>query len=204
MNRCLVSAWLIVLSIGIIALFWRMDLIYSLPTPVPQHYQAVNLGERIDLPASFQISAKRSPDNKKPLFLHFFNPDCPCSKFNMAYFQSLVKTYDKQVDFAIVALTNKTYNEKDIQDRFGLKLPVLFDSAIAAACGVYSTPQAAIFSPDQQLYYRGNYNRARYCTDKKSNYAEIALNGILTNERNIMFSPMALKAYGCTLPNCTK
>jgi hypothetical protein len=179
-------------------LFWHSEWKYNLPTPVPVDYKAVPPGRFITINASLQ------PSNGKPVFLHFFNPDCPCSRFNIKHFKSLVKQYGSQVNFAIVAMTPKGYTAKDIQDRFDVRIPVVFDSSVAVACGVYSTPQAALIGTDHRLYYRGNYNRSRYCTDGRSNYAQMALDSLLSHKHPPVFDRLAITAYGCQLPNCTR
>jgi hypothetical protein len=201
-NR-LVSAWLILLSIAIAAIFWRYEWKYSLPTPVPANYHEVSRGTQIQLPASARVL--RTP-GAKPLFLHFFNPDCPCSRFNMPQFKALVEKYSDKVDFAIVIMSPTSFTAAEIQNKFKLDhpLPVLRDSAVAAACGVYSTPQAVLIDAHGQLYFRGNYNRSRYCTDERTGFAKQALDGLLQNNYFLTFSPQALKAYGCQLPECTR
>jgi len=138
--------------------------------------------------------------------LHFFNPDCPCSRFNMPHFATLVKRYAARVNFAIVVMTPKNYTAEQIREKFGLpsSIPVLTDSALAVSCGVYSTPQAVIIDTAQKLFYRGNYNRSRYCSSDKSSYAKMALDGLLHHDLTQNFSPLALKAYGCQLPTCTR
>jgi len=196
MRKGIVIICLTLLSAGIVALFWHDEWKYSLPTPIPKNYRTVSPGEEIAL--SFKTSGE------KPLFLHFFNPDCPCSRFNISHFKSLVRQYDQQVNFAIVVMSNKEYTVKEIQDKFEVTAPILFDTAIASSCGVYSTPQAVIIDVHHKLFYRGNYNRSRYCTDKKSEYAKMALDSLLDDRQTIVFDPYAFKAYGCQLPNCTK
>ena len=198
MRKCIVVAWLLLLSGGIGLLFWHNEWIYSLPTPVPAHYQAIRAGTPVTIGASFKAAAD------KPLFLHFFNPDCPCSRFNIQHFKSLVKQYGHQASFVIVPVTKENYTAQDIQSRFGLDIPVVFDTTIAAACGVYSTPQAVILDERRCLFYRGNYNRSRYCTDKHTNYAQAALDSLLDHKLHPVFDPFALKAYGCRLPTCTQ
>jgi hypothetical protein len=184
---------------GIGILFWYTEWKYSLPTPVPEKYNAVKPMEHIDLGYRF-IPAKQGP-----VFLHFFNPDCPCSRFNIPHFISLVSEFKDKVNFAVVVLTNdKSYTVEKVQQKFGLTVPVLFDSSLAASCGVYSTPQAVLLDANSSLYYRGNYNRSRYCTDEKSNYAALALDSLLANKRQPIFNRYALTAYGCTLPKCSK
>ena len=104
----------------------------------------------------------------------------------------------------MVLTTNKKYTAKGIQEKFDLTIPVLFDTSIATLCGVYSTPQAVLINQDKTLYYRGNYNKSRYCTDKKSNYAQMAIDSLLGQKQNPIFNQNALIAYGCTLPLCKK
>jgi hypothetical protein len=197
MRKGAVIALLSFLFFAIAALFWHNEWVYSLPTPVPRDYKTVEKGNRIAMPV---IHA----NNTLPVFLHFFNPDCPCSRFNMPHFRSLVKQYSNQVNFAIVVMSDEGYTEEDIQERFRLRIPVLFDTTLADRCGVYSTPQAVILTENRELFYRGNYNKSRYCTDKKSNYAQIALDSLLANHRDPRFNHFALQAYGCELPACTK
>jgi len=198
-KKIFIAVWLLIIGSGIAYAFWHQEWKYSLPTPVPSNYHVINSGT--------PVSIKNIPGlehSSKPLFLHFFNPNCPCSRFNITQFKSLVKEYGSKIDFAVIALTNKQYTEKDIQQKFDLAIPVVFDSSYAAACGVYSTPQAAIINTDKRLYYRGNYNKSRYCTDKKTNYAEIAIDALLAELGQPRLDPEATVSYGCTLPTCTK
>lgn len=188
---------LLIIASGIAAIFWKSEWRYSLPTPVPSNYQAVYTGQRINTHLSIQQKGK-------PLFLHFFNPDCPCSKFNMPHFRSLANEFGKDINFAVVIMSNKNYSPDDIKSKYDLSIPVLMDTSLATKCGVYSTPQAVLIDEQSDLYYRGNYNKNRYCTDKKSNYAQQAIESLLRKDRTAVFNAFALKAYGCSLPQCTQ
>jgi peroxiredoxin len=190
----------LLLSFGCIcALFWYSEWRYSLPTPIPAQYQAVNTKEHINISAAFNYPAG------KPVFIHFFNPDCPCSRFNMPHFKSLAATYGDKINFAVVVMTtDNDYTEADIQKKYSITVPILFDTSLARTCGVYSTPQAVLLNTDQTLYYRGNYNKSRYCTDKKSNYAQKAIDSLLASKEEPAFNQFALTAYGCSLPTCKK
>src|SRR5436853_7935212 len=137
MKKWLLISWLILISYGISYLFWHNEWKYNLPTPVPKNYHTVNTGTFINLQGIAYFN-----NDPKPVFLHFFNPDCPCSRFNINYFKSLVKQYGNEINFAVVVLNkDSSYTVQEIQQRFGLNIPVLFNGTIAAACGVYSTPQ---------------------------------------------------------------
>ena len=72
------------------AIFWYNELVYHLPTPVPANYKAINTGTFV------KVNVALANNGSKPLFLHFFNPACPCSRFNMANFKSMVKQYNNR------------------------------------------------------------------------------------------------------------
>jgi len=197
-KKTLTIAWLLVVFGGMASIFWYTDWKYSLPTPVPSQYRPVTTGSYVDLAAKLPMAGN------KPVFLHFFNPDCPCSRFNVPYFKALVKKYGGKISFGIVVMNNREYSAKEIQNKFGLDVPISFDSSLAAACGVYSTPQAVLLDGNHRLYYRGNYNKSRYCTDARSNYAQMAIDSLFGSVQRPAFAAYALRAYGCQLPACTK
>jgi len=196
-RKLFISLWLIALLCGISYLFWKVDWRYSLPTPVPIDYNLISAGDMVTLPQNGPTI------NSKPVFLHFFNPECPCSRFNMPHFKSLTRKYGEQIDFAVVVMSPSD-DEKKIRDDFDIEVPVYFDKDVADACGVYSTPQAVLINNDGQLFYRGNYNKSRYCTKKEYNYAQMAIDSLLSNSSNLITDKSALTSYGCELPNCTK
>jgi hypothetical protein len=196
-QKAITIAWLLVIFTSMAYIFWYTDWKYSLPTPVPKQYHPIGIGTYVDL------GGKLSVPGDKPVLLHFFNPDCPCSRFNIPYFKSLVRKYRNKISFGIVVLNNNDYTALQIQNKFDVDVPVSFDSTIAAACGVYSTPQAVLLDATRRLYYRGNYNKSRYCTDTRSNYAQMAIDSLFDNIRRPVFAGYALKAYGCQLPACT-
>jgi hypothetical protein len=53
------------------------------------------------------------------------------------------------------------------------------DGSLAKRVGIYSSPQAVVVTAAGALYYRGNYNLARYCTDVRTEFARIALEHVL-------------------------
>jgi hypothetical protein len=199
LRKVFLFSWLIAL-LGVIGyVLWHEDWKYTLPTPVPNGYDAsrpVN-GE--------YIASQVMPASSLPLFIHFFNPKCPCSRFNIPHFRALVSKYEDRLKFIVVAMTSEDeYSKEDIRKRLDLDLPVFFERAIADSCGVYSTPQAVILDSDKKLYYRGNYNRSRFCTDKNTNFAQMAVDSLLSDRDTLITEIAATKSYGCCLPNCVK
>jgi len=197
MRKLLAFVWLGALVLAIGALFWYNDIIYQLPTPIPANYRPVAIGTNIRLKGSL------ANNHFKPTFLHFFNPSCPCSRFNIPHFRALVQQYSQQVNFVVVVINGKNATAKQIQQRLGVNVPVTFDTSLATACGVYSTPQVALIDAGGKLYYRGNYNRGRYCADEQTNFAKIAITGVLQGFTQ-PFSPLALRSYGCEVISCKK
>jgi hypothetical protein len=117
----------------------------------------------------------------------------------------LIKKYGDKIDFNIVVLNKeKNFTIAEIQEKFGADIPVFFGEEIAEKCGVFSTPQAVLLDASQNLYYRGNYNKTRYCTNADSNYAEMAIDSLMNQNNKPTFDALALRSYGCSLPKCTK
>jgi hypothetical protein len=197
MKKLLLCAWLGCLACGIGYLFWHQEWKYNLPTPVPENYRPVQVGEWVNLSGKIDL-----PATHQPVFLHFYNPKCPCSKFNLPHFQSLAHEYGDRITFGVVVLSKSTYSAEEIQSKLDLDLPVAFDPSLATACGVYSTPQAVLLDADHKLYFRGNYNKSRFCTDKETNFAQHAIDALLQNRHNPVFAAAALKSYGCELSTC--
>ena len=197
LRKLLVGLWMLLLCAAISVLFWQNEFKYSLPTPVPKNYHEIAMGSKIEL--------KCCVTDTRPIFIHFFNPDCPCSRFNISHVSGLIKKYGDQINFKIVVLNKqKDFTIEEIQKKFDTKIPVYFDESIAKNCGVFSTPQAVLLDGSRNLYYRGNYNKTRYCTNADSNYAQMAIDSLLKQTKTPSFDALALRAYGCSLPKCTK
>ncbi len=201
--------WLIVglgelgLLTWLVGMFWYQDWRYSLPTPRPANWQETSIGTGVRLPASSGGIAW-SPSSR-PVLLHFFNPDCPCSRFNLDHVRKLHRQYADRVDFVVVL---EGANSEQLFRQFArldLPLPAILDAdrTLAHTTGVYATPQAVILDNQQRLFYRGNYNTSRYCTAPQTEFARLALEALL--QESGMTAPMsaaATRAYGCSLPVC--
>ena len=140
----------------------------------------------------------------QPVWLHFLSTDCPCSRFNIDHFRYLVNRYQDSITFYVVLPgVNSQQAAARFQEQYDLSLPVLIDhdERLATACGVYSTPQAVVIDAQSRLYYRGNYNRARYCTAKSTSYAELAIKALERGAPPPIFAELATQAYGCELPS---
>ena len=194
MRKIAVILFLVGVFSTIVGLFWYQEIQYLLPTPIPKNYRVVLPNEVIRYD-SFLIQQQYA----KPKLLHFFNPECPCSRFNIQHFYSLRRSYGEKIDFFVVVTNQEKVSAA--KKLIGTDITFLVDEGekLAKACGVYSTPQAALIQTNNKLYYRGNYNRARYCTDKNSNFVEMALDSLVANKKAPHFSTLATRSYGCNI-----
>lgn len=195
MRKVLVAVLLTALFCGVVAIFWFQEIQYQLPTPVPSNYQVVLPNAIIKFD-----SALLPQEHERPKFLHFFNPNCPCSRFNLPHFNALTKTYNQRVDFYVVV--EAEHQIEAAKKKIGADVIIVLDKdqALAKACGVYSTPQAALIQSNNKLYFRGNFNKSRYCTDPNSNFAQMAMDSLLQHKPAPYFSELAVQSYGCQIP----
>ena len=195
MRKAAVVFVLTIIFSAIFGIFWYQEIQYLLPTPVPENYRVVRPDEVI------RFDSVLIPQQyARPKLLHFFNPDCPCSRFNLAHFRSLSEEYGKVIDFYVVVAAKKKVSSAKKLIGKNVTIVIDEDQKLAVACGVYSTPQAAIVQTSNKLYFRGNFNRSRYCVDKNSNFVQMALDSLISGKHPPQFIELATQSYGCSIP----
>lgn len=199
----IISFTIIILSLLTVIgwIFWEQELKYSLPTPVPANFVNVHVGDTIDLQPEIHITQNRF------VLLHFFNFDCPCARFNMKEFERLAHKYKDQIDFYVVIQSDDDDAEERFQRKYELDIPTIVDKkgTLSDKCGIYSTPQAVILDKNSSVYFKGNYNKARFCTRKETRFVEMALGYLVKNEPLPLYMQYeAGEPYGCSLPSDKK
>lgn len=176
------------------AVFWQQDLQYALPTPRPANLRQTPRGSVQVLPTPLLAQAEAHAD--RPLLLHFYNPDCPCSRFNRDHVHALFTAFGDRVQFVEIV-------ETDAADGAGSGLPIArvvdADGSIARACGIYSTPQALLLDSKRLVVFRGNFNVNRYCSETDTQFVRNAIADLLAGRARPV-DPRAEHAYGCALP----
>ena len=181
-------------AIGFI--FWEQEYKFTLPTPAPENLKQVDTGDSVWLEFT-------GPTTRKGMFIHFFNRDCPCSRFNITEFQSMVRRFGDEIEFmAIVQDEGNPDAAAEFAKEYNLGIKVIYDAegTIADSLGVYSTPQAVLIK-EGKIFYKGNYNRARFCVSRNTKFAEQALQALIDDEEPPYFPAVAHTAYGCELPS---
>lgn len=189
---------LLLMIFGFVGLiFYKVEIKYLSPTPIPDGYKEVIVNTEV------KLEDLVSSNNSTPTFFHFYNPDCPCSRFNLDHFKELYHNYGDKMNFLVVAQYNNNNTIATITEHIGreegLKVYIDRDQKLAKELGVYSTPQAVVLNSEGNLYYRGNYNKSRYCTDPGKFYAQQAIDSLLMNKGVPVFDKAATRAYGCVL-----
>jgi hypothetical protein len=203
MNERIKSVLLLFLTCAalgfVISVFHYQEALNARPTPLPPHWKPLPTGVTPRLPAVLRQKFAATP---RPVLLHFYNPDCPCSRFNLRHLRSLVWRYGKQVAFIAVLQGSDAKSLPSQFSRSGIAIETVTDSTgeIARACGVISTPQAVLLDTDRRLFYRGNYNLERYCDSPDTEFARIAIEALLSGKPCPAFPRAAAIAYGCALP----
>lgn len=182
-----------------VGVLWWQDWRYSLPTPRPADLVQVAVGTRLGIRDLSQVAGLHPG---RPILLHFFNPRCPCSRFNLDHIRALQQQWSSRVDFVAVVQGVPRKDTDRALERLGLTMNAIADpdGRIAGECGVYSSPQAVVLDPQGRLYFRGNYNAGRYCTDASTEFARMALDSLSAGAPAPNF-PGAGIAYGCELPS---
>lgn len=186
--------WIVMIATSLIYLYGTNQWEYTRPTTLPSAHRSIHKG------AIISVEKRLAGVSGQSVFLHFFNPECPCSRFNVASVRTLAGKYRNKMEFIVVIPSfKKNLDLAGIGAQFG-GLRVVQDTQLAMMCGVYTTPQAVILDGQHRLYYRGNYNHSKYCTDKSPNYAEIALGSFFGQYAKPQFNRFALASFGCQLP----
>ncbi len=84
------------LSALLALVFYVQDWKYQTPTPKPAGFEQPALGSTLRLELL-------SGHAGRPVLLHFFNPDCPCSRFNQPHLRRLFDAWKDRVDFVVVS-----------------------------------------------------------------------------------------------------
>lgn len=185
--------WVGLCLAGVGVVFWIEDWRYALPTTKPTDYTSALVGVVTELPPELAAHAPRG----RPALLHFFNPECPCSRFNYEHVRRLACQFDGSLSLVLVA---ESADRLDAPPP-GFDAPTVHDSdgRLADTFGVYATPMAVVLDAQQRLVYVGNYSSGRFCVDPAREYVRLTLEAL---ERGEACSVDLLPpVYGCPLPS---
>jgi len=131
--------------------------------------------------------------------LHFWDPSCPCSRFNEAHVRELMTSYRRHgVQFTVVARAGTGLSEDEIARRasstFGHSVPLLQQSSASPAKVPPSSPATAIFDAGGQLAYFGPYSSGAMCLSGNGAFAEKVLDSLMLGDNPQQLNTLA---FGC-------
>lgn len=201
LNWTLLIAGEVALATFAAGMFWYQDWQYSLPTPRPAALTQPELGTQLRILEPQSLADLSTNPMQRPTLLHFFNPGCPCSRFNLDHVRRLLQMFGDSVRVIVIIEADDSRTVEEFR-RLELPCEVVFDpqGKIARQAGVYSSPQGVVLRKDGKLFYRGNYNRGRYCTAPENEFVRRALEACLADKPLPEFPSAAMVAQGCPLP----
>lgn len=129
--------------------------------------------------------------------VHFYNPGCPCNKFNERHVRDLIAQYGRQgVRFIVMVSADLATDQEQAlqQARQVFNDPAVIDVQLAKEIRPPSSPAVAILDAQDQLAYFGPYSIGATCSVQNGAYVETTLDklfhGIPTRQLNTL-------AVGC-------
>jgi len=167
---------------------WYFVYRYALPAAPPSRVERLNSrevltdtrGKAIPLSGSASIT-----------LLDFTSSECGCSQFVKSDVERLAQKYTERGVHVVHILEDESSGGATgefVSDAHGV---------IAKRFGVGATPGAVVIRGDGEVVYAGAYNRARFCDDVDSAYADQAIDAALRGKKpSVRRTPF----FGCAVP----
>jgi len=134
-----------------------------------------------------------------PVLFHFWDPDCPCSRFNVDHVRALVARFRPAgVEFVVVTPQGTADAAKRVRETFGTGVLALARAPRQAA--VPASPAALLFGADGRPRYFGPYSSGAFCSATNGAYVETALEELQAGRPGSTLEMLAVGCY-CTWPD---
>ena len=129
--------------------------------------------------------------------VHFWDPECLCSRFNTQHVQSLMEEFgDRGVKFLIV-LNSASANQKETWQKGREYFPgatVISSSSLSMSSLIPASPATAVLDQSGQLAYFGPYSLGGLCLSSDDGLVETVLSDLLAG-RPLQFN--TISGSGC-------
>lgn len=165
-------------------------------------FQSGELGPRLEN----LVKASYNKENKAAIsVIHFWDPGCPCSRFNEVHVKNIISTYAaKNVQFTIVVKgsTAEVRNERmrlaqQVFQGFAVK-EIRDDWPLQN--GPPSSPAVAVINRQGQLVYFGPYSLGARCAPDKGQFVETVLDTLDSKNNSASKKQLNTLAVGCFCP----
>ena len=165
-------------------------------------FESGELGQRLEklVKADYRLG-KKTPIS----VIHFWNPDCPCNRFNEVHVKKIISAYaDKNVKFTVVVSGS---NKEERHQRQVLAKQVFSHSAVKEIRsdwpmnqGPPSSPAVGVVNSDGELIYFGPYSLGARCAPDKGKFVENVLDGLYARKKSADKKQLNTLAVGCFCP----
>lgn len=188
----------------VVTTFWSTELRFFTPVEPPEGAKQVDLATLSQKPFStIKTNEGESPLKGTITLLNFWKPDCKCTRFMERHVRELVRTYrSRGVNFVTIVIAESQDDDNSLIQRWqecDIDTPIVIDKQgnLAREFGVWASPAAVILDQNGTVAYVGSYNIGRYCSNKRTAYAQKALDALLEGktppQRQTPF-------FGCRVP----
>lgn len=129
--------------------------------------------------------------------VHFWDPDCLCSRFNNSHVQSLIDDFGtKGVKFLIV-LNAASEQQEDAWQKGRTLFPsatIISSRALGLPTPIPASPSTAIVDSQGQLAYFGPYSLGGLCLSSDEGFVETILSTLLAGRRSELNT---ISGFGC-------
>lgn len=140
------------------------------------------------------ITHSLSTADAKATVIHYWDPACPCNRFNEAHVKQLMQHYGREgVRFVIVAVSHL----KTAKQIFVDPAVVGFIDGLPERSQPPSSPAVAIMDRRGELAYFGPYSVGAVCSVGKGNFVEKTLDKVLRGVNPRFWNTLAV---GCFCP----
>jgi hypothetical protein len=129
--------------------------------------------------------------------VHFWDPACPCSRFNVPHVRELVAAYrDQGVRFVAVVSPGAAADKKELAARAAALFGAEFEIAVAdgSLANIPASPAAMVVDGHGRLAYLGPYGLGAACGAGSERFVERAMELALAGTPP---GPASLSAVGC-------
>jgi hypothetical protein len=139
------------------------------------------------------ISSGVADSTARGRVVHFWNPDCRCTRFNRGHAKEVMQSYSARGIEFLVAVP-----AADMRSQAHHAFPQASEVIVASRLSDFSSPAAAAFDGYGELVYFGPYSEGAFCTTGDDAPVERVLDALVAAE-----APRAwlnLSAVGCYCP----
>lgn len=140
--------------------------------------------------AEVLVTNEPLPSSHGGRVIHFWNPNCRCSRFSQEHVEEVMSTYVKQGIEFIVAVPAQRLVERALET-----FPEASNAIVVNQTAGLSSPSAIVFDAQNTLVYFGPYSDGAFCASGDSAPVELMLDDVVSQDAVTPW--LNLSTFGC-------